>query len=213
MPDHTTSVPDATLLIAPGCPHCPKVLQALSEFVKRGEIGSLEVINIAIHPEAAEKAGTRSVPWTRVGSFELVGALTPQEIRETIEKAGRADPLEHLVHLLETSRLDEVVKAISNTPDALPSLVTLLDDLDTPMAVRIGIGALLEELPETLVRSAETALITLTDSGNQSVRADAAHYLSLVDTDTSRETLQRLLSDSSEEVREIAGESLEALSS
>jgi len=213
MPDHTTSVPDATLLIAPGCPHCPKVLQALSEFVKRGEIGSLEVINIAIHPEAAEKAGTRSVPWTRVGSFELVGALTPQEIRETIEKAGRADPLEHLVHLLETSRLDEVVKAISNTPDALPSLVTLLDDLDTAMAVRIGIGALLEELPETLVRSAETALITLTDSGNQSVRADAAHYLSLVDTDTSRETLQRLLSDSSEEVREIAGESLEALSS
>ena len=213
MPDHTTSVPDATLLIAPGCPHCPKVLQALSEFVKRGEIGSLEVINIAIHPEAAEKAGTRSVPWTRVGSFELVGALTPQEIRETIEKAGRADPLEHLVHLLETSRLDEVVKAISNTPDALPSLVTLLDDLDTPMAVRIGIGAVLEELPETLVRSAETALITLTDSGNQSVRADAAHYLSLVDTDTSRETLQRLLSDSSEEVREIAGESLEALSS
>jgi hypothetical protein len=213
MPDHTTSVPDATLLIAPGCPHCPKVLQALSEFVKRGEIGSLEVINIAIHPEAAEKAGTRSVPWTRVGSFELVGALTPQEIRETIEKAGRADPLEHLVHLLETSRLDEVVKAISNTPDALPSLVTLLDDLDTAMAVRIGIGAVLEELPETLVRSAETALITLTDSGNQSVRADAAHYLSLVDTDTSRETLQRLLSDSSEEVREIAGESLEALSS
>jgi thiol-disulfide isomerase/thioredoxin len=213
MPDHTTSVPDATLLIAPGCPHCPKVLQALSEFVKRGEIGSLEVINIAIHPEAAEKAGTRSVPWTRVGSFELVGALTPQEIRETIEKAGRADPVEHLVHLLETSRLDEVVKEISETPDALPSLVALLDDLDTPMAVRIGIGALLEELPETLVRSAETALIKLADSGNQSVRADAAHYLSLVDSEKSRETLQRLTGDSSEEVREIAGESLEALSS
>ena len=207
-----TTPPDATLLIAPGCPHCPRVLQALSEFVKSGEIGSLEVINIAIHPEAAEKAGTRSVPWTKVGSFELVGALTPQEIRETIEKAGRADPVDHLAHLLETSRLDEVVKAISDTPGILPSLVTLLDNLDTPMAVRIGIGALLEELPETLVRSAETSLITLTASDNQSVRADAAHYLSLIDTDRSRETLKRLLNDSSEEVREIAGESLEALS-
>ncbi|MDX1346025.1 MAG: HEAT repeat domain-containing protein [Sedimenticolaceae bacterium] len=207
-----TTPPDATLLIAPGCPHCPRVLQSLSEFVKSGEIGSLEVINIAIHPEAAEKAGTRSVPWTKVGSFELVGALTPQEIRETIEKAGRADPVDHLVHLLETSRLDEVVKAISDNPDTLPSLVTLLGDLDTPMAVRIGIGALLEELPETLVRSAETSLISLTASDNQSVRADAAHYLSLIDTDRSRETLKRLLNDSSDEVREIAGESLEALS-
>lgn len=207
-----TTPPDATVLIAPGCPHCPKVLQALSEFVKSGDIGSLEVINIAIHPEAAEQAGTRSVPWTRIGSFELVGALTPQEIRETIEKAGRADPVEHLVHLLETSRLDEVMKLVSNNPDKLPSLVTLLDDLDTPMAVRIGIGALLEELPDTLVRSAETSLIKLADSGNQSVRADAAHYLSLVDSDKSRETLHRLLEDSNEEVREIAGESLEALS-
>ena len=101
---------------------------------------------------------------------------------------------------------------IPDNPDALPLLVTLLDDLDTPMAVRIGIGALLEELPASLVRSAESSLITLTDSVNQSVRADAAHYLSLVDTDTSRETLRRLLEDSSEEVREIAGESLEALS-
>ena len=208
-----TTPPDATLLIAPGCPHCPRVLQVLSEFVKSGEIGSLEVINIAIHPEAAEKAGTRSVPWTKVGSFELVGALTPREIRETIEKAGRADPVDHLVHLLETSRLEVVVKAISDNPGTLPSLVTLLGDLDTPMAVRIGIGALLEELPASMVRSAETSLISLTASDNQSVRADAAHYLSHVDTDTSRETLRRLLEDRSEEVREIAGESLEALSS
>ncbi|MGD1990950.1 MAG: thioredoxin family protein [Chromatiales bacterium] len=212
MPDNSTSAPDATLLIAPGCPHCPKVLQALSEFVKSGEIGSLEVINIAIRPEAAEKAGTRSVPWTRIGNFELVGALTPQEVRETIEKAGRADPVEHLVHLLETSKLAEVVEAISDNPDKLPSLVTRLDDLDTPMAVRIGIGAVLEELPESQVRSAETSLIKLADSGNHSVRADAAHYLSLVDSEKSRETLHRLLEDSSGEVREIAGESLETLS-
>ncbi|MEJ2317070.1 MAG: thioredoxin family protein [Gammaproteobacteria bacterium] len=212
MTDNTTSAPDATLLIAPGCPHCPKVLQALSEFVKRGDIGSLEVTNIAIHPEAAEKAGTRSVPWTRIGNFELLGALTPQEIREAIEKAGRADPVDHLVHLLETSRLDEALKAISDKPDNLPPLVTLLDDLDTPMAVRIGIGALLEELPDTLVQSAEDALTVLTGSQHQSVRADAAHYLSLVDTESSRQTLHRLLGDQSDEVSEIARESLEALS-
>ncbi|MEJ2309586.1 MAG: thioredoxin family protein [Gammaproteobacteria bacterium] len=213
MPDNPPSAPDATLLIAPGCPHCPKVLQTLSDFIKRGEIGSLEVINIAIHPEAAEKAGTRSVPWTRIGSFELVGALTPQEIRETIDKAGRADPVEHLVHLLETSRLGECIAAVTAEPQTLPALVSLLDDLDTPMAVRIGIGALLEELPAAQVASAEDALTALTGSQHHSVRADAAHYLSLVDTDTSRETLRGLLEDQSDEVSEIARESLEALAS
>ena len=213
MPASSITAPDATLLIAPGCPHCPKVLQALSEFVKRGEIGSLEIINIAVHPEAAEKAGTRSVPWTKIGAFELVGALTPQEIRETIAKAGRSDPIEPLVHLLETSRLDDVVRDVTDNPAKLPALVTLLGDLDTPMAVRIGIGALLEELPGSLVRSAEDELITLASSGNQSVRADAAHYLSLVDTARSRKTLQELLEDDSDEVCEIARESLETLSS
>lgn len=213
MPASSITAPDATLLIAPGCPHCPKVLQALSEFVKRGEIGSLEIINIAVHPAAAEKAGTRSVPWTKIGAFELVGALTPQEIRETIAKAGRSDPIEPLVHLLETSRLDDVVRDVTDNPAKLPALVTLLGDLDTPMAVRIGIGALLEELPDSLVRSAEDELITLASSGNQSVRADAAHYLSLVDTARSRKTLQELLEDDSDEVCEIARESLETLSS
>ena len=209
----STTSPDATLLIAPGCPHCPKVLQALSEFVKSGEIGSLEVINIAVHPDAAREAGTRSVPWTRIGGFELVGALTPQEIRDTIEKAGRANPVDQLVHLLETSRLEECVAEVRANPQTVPALLDLLDDLDTPMAVRSGIGAVLEELPAAQVESAEVALTALTGSQHQAVRADAAHYLSLVDTESSRETLRGLLEDQSDEVSEIARESLEALAS
>jgi hypothetical protein len=204
--------PDARVLIAPGCPHCPAVVQSLSESVKRGDIGSLEIINIAVHPEAAEEAGTRSVPWTRIGDYVHLGALTPQEIRETIARAGRADPVEQLVHLLETSRLDTVVQLVTAEPGLLPALVALLADLDTPMAVRIGIGALLEELPDALVKPVEGTLTELTGSQHQSVRADAAHYLSLVDTESSRETLRGLLDDESDEVREIAQESLEELS-
>lgn len=212
MADNPLSSPDATLLIAPGCPHCPAVLKSLSELVKSGDIGALEVINITIHPEAAEKAGTRSVPWTRIGKFELVGALTLQEIRETVEKAAREDPAEHLAHMLETSKLEEVIVAVKQTPSVLADLVDLLGDLDTPLAVRIGIGAVLEELPDELVQDTEPALVKLTASKHQSIRADAAHYLSLIDTQSSRNTLEEMLEDASEEVREIAGESLEELS-
>ena len=45
------STPDALLFITPGCPHCPGVLQGLSEMVKQGTIGKLTVINAASHPE------------------------------------------------------------------------------------------------------------------------------------------------------------------
>jgi hypothetical protein len=180
--------------------------------VKKGDIGTLEIVNIAVHPEAAEAAGTRSVPWTRIGSYTYVGALTPQEIRDAIEKASREDPVEQLVHLLETSRLDDALASISKDSTPLPNLVALLDDLDTPMAVRIGIGALLEELPVSDVQSTEQTLIQLAGSKHQAVRADAAHYLSLIDTGTSRKILNGLLDDKSDEVREIARESLEELS-
>ena len=47
------NVPDAELLIAPGCVHCPVVLSGLAELVKKGVIGHLEVFNIAARPDAA----------------------------------------------------------------------------------------------------------------------------------------------------------------
>ena len=52
-PPSAASVPDAELLIAPGCVHCPVVLDGLSALVKAGAIGRLEVVNIAQHPEIA----------------------------------------------------------------------------------------------------------------------------------------------------------------
>ncbi|MFZ0257771.1 MAG: HEAT repeat domain-containing protein, partial [Gammaproteobacteria bacterium] len=57
------SRPDALLLIAPGCAHCPVVLQSLAEMLKAGSLGRLEVVNIVAHPEVAKAVGTRSVPW------------------------------------------------------------------------------------------------------------------------------------------------------
>jgi len=50
------------LFIAPGCPHCPAVLQALSELLKDGEIAEMEVSNMALLPEKSQQLGIRSVP-------------------------------------------------------------------------------------------------------------------------------------------------------
>ena len=57
------TIPDALLLIASGCPHCPTVLTGLTELVKHGLIGRLEVVNVGIHPERASALKARTVPW------------------------------------------------------------------------------------------------------------------------------------------------------
>ncbi len=46
------SPPDALLLIAPGCGHCPAVLEGLTLLLKSGKLGRLEVVNILAHPES-----------------------------------------------------------------------------------------------------------------------------------------------------------------
>lgn len=82
---------DALLLIAPGCAHCPVVLEGLSLLVKQGNIGRLEVVNIVSHPEIASELGVRSVPWFRIGNFELEGSHTPEELRIWAERASQTD--------------------------------------------------------------------------------------------------------------------------
>ena len=97
------SVPDALLLIASGCPHCPTVLQGLSELVKAGVIGRLEVVNIGAHPEIAQGHGVRGVPWLRLGPFELEGLRAPAELRRWAERAGsNAGMADYVAELLKT---------------------------------------------------------------------------------------------------------------
>ena len=66
---------DATLYVAPGCPHCPTVLNGLSELVKTGRIGQLTVINIASRPELAAEHGVRS-PITPIRACAATRVIT-----------------------------------------------------------------------------------------------------------------------------------------
>lgn len=207
------TAPDAELLIAPGCAHCPVVLAALAELVKRGQVGRLAVVNIAAHPDEAERRGVRGVPWIRIGAFELQGAHSQGELTAWAERAAAPDGASaYLRELLETGQLDAVTGACRRSPAALlPALVGLAGDLDTPFAVRVGVGAVLEDLAQTgLPAAALPALQRLATSEQAQVRADAAHFLGLEGSPAARETLADLARDPDAEVREIAAESLAA---
>ncbi len=204
---------DALLLIAPGCPHCQAVLNNLSEMVKKGEIGRLEVVNIAVHPEAAREAGVRSVPWTRLGPFELAGDYTLGELRDWARKAaGGGATADYIRELLEQQQLDEAVAYLKKHPEALPGLLELMEEEEQSLGVKFGVGAIFEALAGSdALRSLVPELEKLADSPRADLRADAAHYLGLAGASSAIPVLERLLEDENPDVREIARESLETL--
>jgi len=209
-----TNAPDAELLIAPGCPHCPAVLGALADLVKKGRLGRLTVINLATHPDEGEQRGARGVPWIRIGPFIMTGAHHPAELDAWTTRAASEDgQRSYLVEQLGAGELNTVISACRAAPGLLTPLLSLAGDLETPYAVRIGIGAVLEDLgPDGLLKGMiPTIEQTLAASEHANVRADAAHFLGLSGSSSARPALERLARDTDASVREIAVESLDEL--
>lgn len=204
---------EATLLVAPGCPHCPTAIEHLTRLIKQGHLGRLEIINIAAHPDAAERSGTRSVPWTKIGLFELDGLRSVTELAQWAEHAAHGTGFDsYYAELLGSGKLARVVEILRERPGSLPDLIALIGDETTPLAVRIGIGAALEELQaDGLIAKVVPELLALASHDNARVRADAAHYLGLSGDQGAASLLRRLLEDDDEAVREIAAESLTLL--
>lgn len=206
-----TSVPDALLLLAPGCPHCPAMLEGLSGLVKEGAIGRLEAVNIAVHPDRAAALGVKTVPWTRIGPFELEGSLTPGELRHWAEQADSLDGMaDYFFQMLKSGRRARIEEMARQQPARLRALVRLMERPDTSMAVRLGIGAVLEELRGSgLAETMIPGLGALARSGDALTRADACHFLSLIGGAETVPYLRACLDDVNDEVREIAAESLD----
>jgi hypothetical protein len=209
----TKSAPDALLLLAPGCAHCPLVLAGLSELLKRGVIGRLEAVNIDTHPEVAQQYGARSVPWLRLGEFELNGARTATELERWAQRSGsvqgRAD---YLAELLKGSLLTQAIAVVDVNDAYIEALLLLLADATTDMHVRIGIGAIFEHLQGgALLRRHVDALGVLTLHADARIRADACHYLGMSNDPNALRFVEPLLNDIDEQVREIASETMQVL--
>lgn len=205
--------PDALLLIATGCGHCPAMLEHFGRLIKQGRIGRLEVINIAERPEIAQQLEVRGVPWFQIGGLSFSGLMAFHELAELVKRIakGGGQP-DHLVHLLENQGLPEATALLREQPDLLLELVPLLGDLERPMQVRIGIGALIEELSgDPALTYAMAPLLVLSNSTEPQTRADAAHYLGLCGDTAAIPALRVLLEDDHPSVREIAAESLALL--
>lgn len=189
------------------------MLQTLTEMLKQGWIGRLTLVNLEAHPEAAREEGIRSVPWTRIGPFDLAGVHGREELLEWVERAGSPDGMTEYFHiLLKDGHLDQVLATVHRRPDTLAALLPIVANPEASINVRIGAGVVFEEF------AGQPAMLALTDRfgaltrhDDPRVRADACHYLSLTGAPEARPYLTHCQQDDDGMVREIALESLVAL--
>jgi hypothetical protein len=189
------------------------VLESLTQQLKQGNIARLDAVNIVNSPEIAQQLGVRSVPWTRIGRFELDGALSPKEVSEWIHRATVGNGVDnYFSESLAAQQSDKVVGWLNDRPEDLKTLLRLQEDEATPMAARIGIGVVIEQLEgDPRLRYAVPTLSVQARLPQANIRADVAHYLGLSHHPDAKPILFELLNDSHPDVREIAAESLDLL--
>lgn len=207
------STPDALLFITSNCPHCPVVLQGLSELLKQAAIGKLTVINVAAHPEMAEEYGVRAAPWLRIGPFTLTGARSPAELRQWVEWSKSEEGIARYVeHLLISGGYKDARAFIAEDTQRLQALLAIVADPEKRIEVRVGVDALLEAYRNKApLQNLLPQLAELTRHADHRVRADACNLLGLSGSAAARPFVETCLNDSSDEVREIAAESLQLL--
>lgn len=207
------SAPDAKLLIAPGCAHCPTVLQHLSTLLKENAIGKLEVINIHQHPEIAQQLNVRSVPWLQLGQFTLNGAHSLGELRNYLELANSQEGIsQYITQQLSDGNLSGLLTDIQHHPQWIIAVIELLKDDDTSMQVRLGIDSLIESLAGTdALREHVHELGQLSNSVHVSRLADIIHYLGLTQSKDAVPFIKKHSEHENPDIRETCQDALEEI--
>jgi hypothetical protein len=207
--------PDAQLLLSSYCSHCSTLLQLLTELVKQGHIGRLDVVNLDARPNVIKELDVRSVPWLRVGPFQLNGVRGREELLTWIERTGSQNGMAEYFHAqLRDGHLPEVLAAVKGHPETLAALLPIVANPEASINVRIGAGVVFEEFSgQPPLRALVGQLGELTRNADARVRADACHYLSLTGSSEAKPFLVRCQQDEDGVVREIAEESLGVLAS
>lgn len=207
----------AELFIATGCSHCPVVLKELSEQIKKGNISSLTITNIAVDNERANKLNIRSVPWfslTSDNSFMIFpGEQTPKEIQQWVSAAHDKNGMQQYIEeILTQGQLVTVTQAIQLKPEIFSVIISMLEDEETSMHVRIGLDALIENFSGSeILRQYTPSLKKIASSDNIRFQIDALHYLALTGDTENKGFIVEFTSHQNQQIKDAASEALETL--
>lgn len=205
--------PTVLMLMGTQCTYCGPMMQLLTELMKAGQISQLRIVNIETNPEVAAELGVRSVPWLQIGPFELSGSRSKQELSLWLKRASSFDGVtDYLEEVLAEGKIKYANKLIQRYPQALENVIDMMADPEARINVRLGVGVIIEEIAESeQFRVMIPRLVEYLSNSDARIRGDACHYLSLTGDRTYIPEIEKLLSDESEEVREIAQDSLDEL--
>lgn len=213
MNESVTTPPEALLFITSQCGYCPSVLQSLAELVKQGRIGRLEVVNVEARADLAAHYNVRSVPWIRVGEFELQGMHSGAELERWLDRSGTPEGLmDYYSEQLAQGRLVAVIDTIRRNPAHLRALLSLAGRPDVDLTVRIGVSAVMEDFAGSKsVQQHLPEVIALSRHDDPTVRADACYFLALTGSPAAIPVLETLSEDAESTVREMAEDGLQEL--
>ena len=213
------------LFISTQCPHCASTLELLSTAIKQGTFSQLSITNISAATKLDAYSHIRSVPHTQVNNFEFTGTITTADIKQWDEAAKQgAFEKYYIEYLLSNGKLIPAEKLIQQESAFWLILVELIENHDTKMQVRIGISSIFETLSSGLLTSDHSdaviqRLMQAISNTDNSIRVDLIYLLSLIFTEMKHDAdlysklcnfLRLLLTDPSEEVKEIIYDVLQA---
>ncbi|MBT9613928.1 MAG: HEAT repeat domain-containing protein, partial [Burkholderiales bacterium] len=152
----------------------------------------------------------KSVPWFRIGELQFEGAMSLGELRTWAVRAASDSALkDYFYDLLKSGRRGKVEDMIRTDPQRSVALVDLMRDPEASMAIRLGIGAVLEEFQGSASAAPMAPkLADMLHNPEPRNRADAAHFLSLIGDAEAQKLLRGCLDHPDPEVREIAYDAL-----
>lgn len=212
MSEKNTETVQATLLISTDCPHCANMLNSLNQLIKQGELAELHVINLQAAPELAQQFGVRSVPWVKIGNYELSGNQPLAALQQRIQWISQQTELVgEFDYLLSQAQAAKACQLLHEQPEKMAAIMQLLADPATVLSTRIGIGVVMEDFAgSAILRQYIPSFVALLTHQDARIRMDVAHYLSLTEDPAALSALQQH-TETDEEVREVINDSIESL--
>lgn len=200
---------DISLFVMPGCNMCPRMKEIFEDMHRIGAISELNVVDISLHPELAEKYNIKSVPFYLINGVGFNGVRTRQEIELLLQQNETQKWTSLLRSELIDGQLDTVEEYMQTHKIARVAMLELLQDEDTELVVRIGLTAVIESLVgRGLLESHEDGFIELTTNDDDRIAMDALYYLSLLSTPSSLQALTEIARNGKHSLREDARELL-----
>ncbi|MCU7801110.1 MAG: HEAT repeat domain-containing protein [gamma proteobacterium symbiont of Lucinoma myriamae] len=119
---------------------------------------------------------------------------------------------EYFNELLTTGELNKIISLLKKEPDLLRHLPAMIQDKDTPLGAKIGIGAIFEEFQGSkAIQALIPSLTELLNSEQANIRNDACYYLGLTESTEAIEPIKTLANDDAQEVRESVRDALDII--